>query len=114
MERRLLWPYNYHPESVLCEECSHETLWIERCDMLDLFACTNELDGNIQIISNCESKTTLSRTIQFGDDDASQANVCGKLTRLQECVLTGCGIHDNQQFLWPLGKKFLNDFVDLL
>lgn len=98
----------------MCEESRNEALWIKGNQVFDLLTCRNEFNGHTQVVSDGKREPTLGGAIQFANNDACQANVFRELTRLQERVLSGRRINNNEQLMWAIGDKLLDDLVDLL
>src|SRR5262245_5034300 len=94
---------------LLSKQCVNEPLWIECLDVLRRLTEADELDRNLQLITDGDDDTPLGRAIELGKHNAGDLDCLSEILRLQDSVLSCCGIKHQQHFVRrsfdPLGHN---------
>src|SRR5580658_3349452 len=67
-------------------------LRVERHQIVDLFACSDESHRQIQLTRNRNHDSALRRAVQLGENDARNSGLAPELARLIQTVLPGCRV----------------------
>lgn len=75
------------------------SLAIEQREVVDLFAGADEAGGKAELILNGYDNAAFAAAVEFGDNEAGQADGLLEFARLRERVAAGCRIDHQERFV---------------
>ena len=85
---------------------------VEGLQSLDRFAHADGMDGQGEFFSDGDENAAARGAVQLGHDDAGHPGDVAKRLRLENSVLPGGGIENEQHRMRCAGVAFLNDAHD--
>ena len=67
--------------------------------VIDPFSHADVSDRNLQLFRDSDYDPSLGCPIQFGEGDACHPNGLVEEFRLRDCILTGCGVKDEEDLM---------------
>lgn len=90
----------------LVQQRVHECFRVERCQVVRAFTQADELDGNAELLLDCDHDTALCGAVELGQHDTGDVHDIAEDLRLNHTVLAGGRINHEQN----LGdRRFLLD-----
>ena len=106
-------------KKLLREHCFDESLGVKLLDVLRSFADTNEFHRRVGGFFDGYDYAAFGGAVELGQKDACQSEILfacrgfAKFLSLAECVLSGGGVEDQQDFVGSAGNLATGNGTDL-
>src|SRR5206468_12329158 len=91
----------------------HESLRIERLEVLDALAEANQLHRDLELADDADDDPALRGPVELGQAHAGKTDRLVEHAGLRKPVLTGRGVEDHQGLVWSAWELALHDAPEL-